>query len=136
MSAQERTRPLELALLLSLILYLLGGRALAACPFTLEVRQALDRAAALTGIDPRLLYAQAWVESRFCTDAVSPKGAIGLLQVTPPTARGLGLKDPSLLYCPDVNAEYGARYLLRQYRRWRDWRRRYRAPYSAFTSGQ
>jgi hypothetical protein len=46
-------------------------------------------------------------ESGFNPAAISPKGAIGLMQLMPDTARELGI-DPSK---PDENAEAGARYL-------------------------
>ncbi len=50
------------------------------------------------------------VESKFHPDAVSPKGAIGLMQLMPDTARDLGV-DP---YTVEGNLEGGARYLRRQ----------------------
>ena len=46
-------------------------------------------------------------ESGFQPDAVSPKGAIGLMQLMPETARELGV-DPQ---DPHQNAEGGAQYL-------------------------
>jgi soluble lytic murein transglycosylase-like protein len=46
-------------------------------------------------------------ESGFNPAAISPKGAIGLMQLMPDTARELGI-DPNK---PDENAEAGARYL-------------------------
>src|SRR4051812_43119536 len=45
------------------------------------------------GISPKLLAAQADVESRFRIDAVSPAGAQGIMQFMPDTARGRGV-DP------------------------------------------
>jgi len=50
--------------------------------------------------------------------AVSPKGAIGLAQLMPATARMLGV-DP---WDPVQNLEGGARYLAAQYRRFGSWR--------------
>lgn len=50
--------------------------------------------------------------------AVSPKGAIGLAQLMPSTARMLGV-DP---WDPVQNIEGGARYLAAQYRRFGSWR--------------
>jgi soluble lytic murein transglycosylase-like protein len=67
----------------------------------------IERAAANAGIDPRLLTAVVWVESGFQPDAVSHAGAIGLAQLMPGTAEGLGV-DP---YDPEQNLAGGARFL-------------------------
>jgi soluble lytic murein transglycosylase-like protein len=45
------------------------------------------------GISPKLLAAQAEVESRFRIDAVSKAGAVGIMQFMPSTAKGMGV-DP------------------------------------------
>lgn len=68
---------------------------------------AIERAAGEAGIDPRLVAAMVWQESGFQPDAVSKSGAIGLAQLMPPTAEGLGV-DP---HNPIENLEGGARYL-------------------------
>lgn len=50
-------------------------------------------AARTTGVDPRLLASVAWSESGFAPNAKSGAGAVGLMQLMPATARGLGV-DP------------------------------------------
>lgn len=57
-------------------------------------------------------------ESNWNPRAKSHKGALGLAQLMPETARGLGV-DPMN---PQENLEGGARYLKRQYDRFRNWR--------------
>ncbi|MBV8500752.1 MAG: lytic transglycosylase domain-containing protein [Paucibacter sp.] len=61
------------------------------------------------GIDPDLLRAQAHVESNFNPQAVSPKGAIGLMQMMPDTAKALGI-DPT----DPAQSIFGAASLIRQ----------------------
>ena len=57
-------------------------------------------------------------ESGWRADALSHKGAIGLAQLMPDTARGLGVNP----YDPRQNLEGGARYLAEQYRTFGSWR--------------
>jgi soluble lytic murein transglycosylase-like protein len=71
---------------------------------------AVDYAAASANISPSLLAALVWQESRWNAQALSPKGAIGLAQLMPGTARDLGV-DPS---DPVANLVGGARYLRQQ----------------------
>lgn len=73
---------------------------------------ALVSAGDATGVDPRLLAAVAWTESGFSATARSGAGAVGLMQLMPATARGLGV-DPS---DPAQSALGAARYLAEQLR--------------------
>lgn len=73
-----------------------------------EVVAKLDALAAKEGLDPQLLRSMAWVESGFNAMAKSPRGATGLLQVLPGTARAHGAKD---LDDPDQILAAGAKYL-------------------------
>jgi soluble lytic murein transglycosylase-like protein len=71
---------------------------------------AIDAAASAHGIDGRLLAAVVWTESNFRPEVVSHAGAIGLAQLMPGTARGLGV-DPR---DPLANLSGGAAYLRAQ----------------------
>jgi soluble lytic murein transglycosylase-like protein len=67
-------------------------------------------------IDKALIYAHALQESQFRTDAVSPAGARGLMQLMPGTAQLIAKKrgepiDQSALAEPSLNFEYGQSYL-------------------------
>jgi soluble lytic murein transglycosylase-like protein len=68
---------------------------------------AVERAASAAGISAALLSALVWQESRWNPGAVSPKGAVGLTQLMPETARELGV-DPR---DATANLAGGARYL-------------------------
>lgn len=69
-----------------------------------------ERASRRHGVDVNLLRAVAWTESRGRGDAVSPKGALGIMQLMPATAAELGV-DPR---DPVANIDGGAAYLARQ----------------------
>ncbi len=81
-----------------------------------EVRRALEQAAQRHGLDYALLHAVAQAESGFDTQAVSPKGAVGLMQLMPATASQYGVPgaDDALaanLRKLDLNVDAGSRYL-------------------------
>jgi soluble lytic murein transglycosylase-like protein len=62
-------------------------------------------------IDSSLVLAFARIESRFQTQATSPVGARGLMQLMPTTAVHFGVTDPDTLYNPGTSLEMGQRYL-------------------------
>lgn len=70
-------------------------------------RAAIALSAKNAGISPALVEAVAWTESRMNQSALSPKGARGVMQLMPETARQMGV-DPNRL---DGNVEGGTRYL-------------------------
>lgn len=61
-------------------------------------------------IDWRLMSAMAYNESLFREDVVSPRGAVGLMQIMPYVARDFGATDEEL-FDPEVNVEIAARLM-------------------------
>jgi soluble lytic murein transglycosylase-like protein len=79
----------------------------AATASALSPQELADAAADKYGLPRRLVKSVMAAESGFQTKAVSPKGAIGLMQLMPATAATLGV-DPN---DPVQNVDAGARYL-------------------------
>lgn len=75
---------------------------------SVEYDEIIDAAAILTSVEPALLRAVIVVESAFDADAVSSKGARGLMQLMPATAKAYGAVDVT---DPAQNVQAGARYL-------------------------
>jgi hypothetical protein len=73
----------------------------------LTPQEMITRAAINNGLPPAIVRSVAKAESGYRVDAVSPKGAIGLMQLMPATAAALNA-DP---HDPAQNVEAGARYL-------------------------
>jgi hypothetical protein len=65
-------------------------------------------ASARYGVDPKLLWTIAYLETRFNPRLVSPKGARGLMQFVPSTGRKYGLVNP---FDPELSIDAAARYL-------------------------
>jgi soluble lytic murein transglycosylase-like protein len=69
---------------------------------------AIERAARSVALPPELVRAVIVVESAFNPAAVSKKGAVGLMQLAPSTARRYGVSN---IFDPEQNITAGARYL-------------------------
>jgi soluble lytic murein transglycosylase len=85
--------------------------------YPLRYQQIVTKYAGEQQLDPALLAAVIETESKFDTNARSSAGAIGLMQLTPATAKGIaeythGTKfQLSDLDDPDINVRYGTWYL-------------------------
>lgn len=85
--------------------------------YPLEYDAAINRDARLNGLDPALVAAVVWRESDYDPTAESRKGAVGLMQVLPSTARFIESQDDPPpgnardIRDPEVNISYGSWYL-------------------------
>lgn len=68
----------------------------------------IDRMSAAYGVNPQLVRAVIRTESAYRTDAVSRKGAMGLMQLMPGTARRYAVANP---FDPEANVGAGVRHL-------------------------
>lgn len=80
----------------------------AALPLLPQLAPLVERVSKRHGVDTRLVTAVIWVESSGDPRARSTKGAKGLMQLMPKTARELGV---SKVYDPAQNVDGGVRYL-------------------------
>ena len=81
-----------------------------------------------TGVDDAYLRAIAHAESGFDADAVSPKGAVGVMQLMPATARDYGVADPT---SPEQSIDGAARMIRQLATRYRGDLRLVAAAYNA-----
>lgn len=77
-------------------------------PRAIEYDLLISEVAQQHSLSPQLLHAVIAAESGYDAAAVSPKGAMGLMQLMPGTARRYGATDP---FDPAQNIRGGARYL-------------------------
>ncbi len=77
-------------------------------PAAQDVVKMVQFSARQHGVDPKLAMAVAKTESNFSPSVVSSAGAIGVMQLMPDTAKGLGVKDP---FDARQNVDGGVRYL-------------------------
>ena len=87
----------------------------APAPSAAALKVLIDRVAGRIGFDSKLAHAIVRVESNYRPLAVSPKGAMGLMQLMPALAGHYALRDP---FDPEANLEAGMRHmqsLLKQF---------------------
>lgn len=97
----------------------------------IDPHELIRNAARKHKLPPALVKSIAAAESAFRLDALSPKGAVGLMQVMPATGQDLGLD----VRDPEENVEAGTHYLSLLWNRYRnrcrDWLKRVIAAYNA-----
>ena len=104
----------------------LGCGAVDRVRYPLRYEQIIQNHAKNYDLDPALLAAVIYTESRFNARAESPAGAIGLMQLLPETARGIAIRTGGGgfvvkdLYLPEINVRYGAWYLRNMLDRYSD----------------
>jgi soluble lytic murein transglycosylase len=86
--------------------------------YPLNYQNSIKKYALENNLDPNLVCAVIYTESRFNADSVSGAGAKGLMQIMPGTAKGisqrLGESSVGNLLDPDTNIKYGTSYLRSQ----------------------
>lgn len=102
-------------LLLFVVTTLLSAPATASSRYDSLINKHANR----TGIPATLIKEVIRQESSFNRKARSPKGALGLMQLMPPTARRYGVKSRTN---PDQNIRGGTDYMKWLYTRYKDWR--------------
>lgn len=74
----------------------------------LQLQTKVDEIADLVGVDRKLAHAVVLTESNYVPDAVSSKGAMGLMQITADVVRDFGVANP---FDPEANLKAGLQYL-------------------------
>ncbi len=88
------------------------------------------------GVPEYIIYSTIKVESGFESNAVSPVGAVGLMQIMPDTFRELMAENKEefnsdLMYGPETNIRFGTYYLSKLYIKYKNWD----TVYAAYNAG-
>lgn len=73
-----------------------------------QIQEIAKKHAAKYKVPYKIVLRMIWAESRYDNNLVSPKGAVGLMQLMPETAVLMGVKDSKV---PEDNIRGGVRYL-------------------------
>jgi soluble lytic murein transglycosylase len=111
--------------------------------YPLRYEQVVSGNAKLYHLDPALVAAVIYQESRFDPSARSEAGAVGLMQLLPDTARGIAVHtggakfDPATdLLNPDLNVRYGCWYLQHLQKKYGKYRNGDELALAAYNAGQ
>jgi soluble lytic murein transglycosylase-like protein len=83
-----------------------------------DLARTIEAASLRQELDPVLVAALIYTESRYRSSARSPKGALGLMQIMPATARDYGVSDEAALLNPQVNLHVGTQHLRMLHQRY------------------
>lgn len=116
MSKKKKAIVILLVVLAVLAAAAAGGYLLIKARYPMNYQKEIWAAAEKYDLDPYLVCAVVWTESRFQPDSVSSAGAVGLMQIMPDTAEWIAGKmkesiDPADLTDPETNIELGCWYL-------------------------
>jgi hypothetical protein len=89
-------------------------------PSRAEVQAMIPEVARRHGVEEALVRAVVAAESNYNAHAVSPVGAVGLMQLMPPTAADYGVTSVADLFDPRINLNTGTRHLKRLLRKYSD----------------
>jgi len=110
--------------------------------YPLQYQSIINAHADNYGLEPSLLAAVVYTESKFDPSAQSTAGAIGLMQLLPATAQGIadhtggGNYTKADLYNPELNIRYGAYYLARLQHKYREHPQSLDLALAAYNAGQ
>ena len=104
--------------------------------YPLKYTEHVEKNALQYGIPSEIIYAVIKTESNFRHDAVSSRGAVGLMQIMPETFEWLfGITkedfDSTMLYDPGINIKYGTFLLSILYKEFKEWD----TVYAAYNAG-
>ena len=94
------------------------GRASRPAANRAEMQRLIERIADRHGVEAALVCAVVAAESAYDINAVSPAGAIGLMQLMPATALDYGVESQAVLFDPAINVDIGVRHLKRLLRKY------------------
>jgi soluble lytic murein transglycosylase len=106
--------------------------------YPLRYEQIVRGHAAHYDLDPAFLAAVIYTESKFDASARSGSGAVGLMQLTPETAKGIAIRTGGHAFTvadlddPEINVRYGAWYLRNLFRKYHE----ERLVLAAYNAGQ
>ena len=101
--------------------------------YPLEFKEYVDKYSEKYSVPENIVYGVIKTENNFKSDALSDKGAVGLMQITPETFEWLCTKEPyenasaELLYNPEINIRYGTLFLSMLYTEFGTWDNAYAA---------